>query len=237
MGSEEVYTVWLIEVMTTGCKGDSTLRPKRASMLLLAALALAVSTSGCSRWLGTPDTRNAPGLDAPPPLELDYPGWKLERDNVAVASVMTAVEGGQTRQERAVVLSSPEDDVVLLVTYMRSGGDTSEIAAKPWMTLDTVFSSDGWRDPDAQALYKQAAADHPDELILGAYDVSVTPGESRRVNVGFYGETHVNLPAGTQQISWVRGERVYAKDAAGGWLQVSDDSNSDSCWDVLVPVD
>lgn len=196
----------------------------------------ALMVSGCVNWLGTPDTAPVPGLDTPPPVEEDYPGWTVVGRDVTVSKAMTPVQGGQTRQEDAAVMTSPQGDMTLLITYMRSGADTGEIAAKSWSTLDTMFRDGGWLEPQTQSLYQQVMLDYPEWLVLGAYDVDPGPGETRRVNVGFYQETRVGS-SGAYLNSWIRGERVYAMDASWNWSKVADDSNSDSCWDVLVPVD
>jgi len=203
---------------------------------LLAIMLVVLAISGCVSWLGTPDTTSVSGLDSPPPAQEDYPGWTVGGRDVSVSHVMTSVEGGQTRQEDAMVMTSPEGDITLLVTYMRSGVNNEEIATKSWSTLDTMFCGGAWLEPQTQSLYQQAMLEYPDWLILGAYDVDPRAGETRRANVGFYQETRVGS-AGAYRYTWIRGERVYAMDASGVWSKVSDDSNSDSCWDVLVPVD
>jgi len=164
----------------------------------------------------------------------DFPGWtRVQGSPVAAADQTVPVSGGQLRQERAVVMQSPDGQTRLLVTYMRSAKGTASIGTRPWRTLDRVFIRGGWQNAAVQSLYRAYAHDFPGELVLGAYDVGPAPGEARRVNVGFYAQT-----ASGSTYQWVRGERVYSVMSANDtWRCVAQDSHSGSYWDALTPVE
>jgi hypothetical protein len=204
------------------------LKISRAAVVMLVVAVLALA--GCTRRVGaTPSPANAP-LSVP--IGADYPGWTVQPAGVRVANQTVAVADGQVRQEQAVLLLSPSDGTRILASYARSGRTVEEAAARPWKTLDQMYRGDGWKRPDAQALYKQMLADYPQDILLGAYPAPGGSESTPRYYVGFYRESTAGAT-----FSWVRGEHVYElARGSGTWRVVADDGKSGDFWDALVPV-
>jgi len=204
-----------------------SVRPVGIAVLTIVGLPLLLS--GCLSLTADPSAKQGQGQAADVlPLGVDYPGWVVERDNGVMTMRINSDGGARVRQDAWVIMRSPEGDMRIMASYARNGDGQQSAQAASWKTLDTLFKGDGWKSPDAQALYRQMQADYPEDLMLGAYEVVPGSDGSRVWNVGFY------RIAG---VSWLRGEHVYALDEkTHSWRQVAEDSKAQDFWNELVPV-
>lgn len=203
------------------------LRGRLRSVPYVTVLVLmAILTTGCS------DVRERGEIPPREPgarVARDYPEWRVVKELGPTSTELIAGESeGQTREDTAFLLESPDASMTILAWYARSG-EPDSVGSAEWVLLDEMYVGEGWRNAAARGLYDQLAVDGEGEVLLGAYQDRADPGTW---HVGFYLERSTS--GGT---TWVRGDHLYHYDAnENSWTQVAYDSGSDNAWNTTGPV-